>query len=684
MKLYKNLSLRNKIMIPVGLLVMLVMGITLTVLVSQFQSVTKEDALLMGEEMAGRYGQAVKTELDETLSAGRSLAQAFEGILNHTDTPSREMANSIVKGFADSNALLNSSWVAFEPDAFDGNDAAAIGTPGADSTGRYSPWYLTGKEMSYATGIELDWYQKPFRSGKETLVDPTEYDFNGSKVTLVSACAPIRGKSGIVGVGGVDLNMQSISDMVDDIKPFETGYGFLISSSGMIVADPNPDFVGKSTHDAIGSEMSQLVMNSMESGRIASTYFEKGDEEYQLVIAPFAVGNTGQNWSLGVALPMSKVMAKANEAVWLSIIMSVASILGLIIIVYFLARSIVTPIRQGVAFSRRIASGDLNASLKIDQKDEIGQLANDLTGMGAQLRHVVGDVRESVGRVASGSEELSSTAQTLSQGATEQAANVEEVSSSMEEMAANISQNAENATETERIARQSAEDAGKGGEAVAQTLQAMRDIADKISIIEEIARQTNLLALNAAIEAARAGEHGKGFAVVAAEVRKLAERSGNAAAEISELSASSVAVAESAGDMLSKMVPDIQKTAELIQEISAASSEQNAGAEQVNRAVAQLDEMIQQIASAAEEMSATSEELAGQSTQLQTAISFFQIDESQMHKASVNVIRRQAALPKPQQAPTRPTPPAGAARPTAPSGVALNMNDMSDDGFEKF
>jgi methyl-accepting chemotaxis protein len=229
----------------------------------------------------------------------------------------------------------------------------------------------------------------------------------------------------------------------------------------------------------------------------------------------------------------------------------------------------------------------------------------------------------------------------------------------MEQMAANIGQNADNAAETERIALRSADNAKQGGEAVTRTVEAMRDIADKISIIEDIARQTNLLALNAAIEAARAGEHGKGFAVVAAEVRKLAERSGMAAAEISELSVSSVAVAESAGEMLTEMLPDIQRTAELIQDISAASSEQKQGASQVNNAVIQLDHVIQQIASAAEEMSATSSELAGQSSQLQTAISFFKLGNEAHGNYRVQVV-------------------------STPRKPALGEAKAMEEGFERF
>ena len=230
------------------------------------------------------------------------------------------------------------------------------------------------------------------------------------------------------------------------------------------------------------------------------------------------------------------------------------------------------------------------------------------------------NVNAAAENVATASQELSSTSEEMSQGATEQAAAAEEASSSMEEMAANIKQSADNAMETDKIAKNSAQNARDGGQAVEQTVSAMKEIAQKINIIEEIARQTDLLALNAAIEAARAGDHGKGFAVVASEVRKLAERSQTAAAEISKLSGASVEIAETAGHMLGKMVPDIQKTAELVQEISAASDEQNTGAEQINQALQQLDQVVQQNASASEEMASTAEELSAQAEELKATI----------------------------------------------------------------
>jgi len=310
------------------------------------------------------------------------------------------------------------------------------------------------------------------------------------------------------------------------------------------------------------------------------------------------------------------------------------------------SRIISRPIGECVAISNQLAEGRLEIQIEVTTRDETGQLLGAMKKMLEKLRVIVGEVRSAADNVASGSEELSATAEQVSQGSTEQAASAEEVSASMEQMGANIRQNADNALQTERTAVKSAEDASEGGRSVAETVTAMKEIAGKISIIEEIARQTNLLALNAAIEAARAGEHGKGFAVVASEVRKLAERSQTAAAEISKLSISSVGIAENAGAMLQRIVPDIQKTAELVQEISSACNEQNVGADQINKALQQLDLVIQQNAAASEEMASTSEELQSQAMQLRGSISFFKLGNADDTAAKAGPAREKARAGK--------------------------------------
>ena len=283
-------------------------------------------------------------------------------------------------------------------------------------------------------------------------------------------------------------------------------------------------------------------------------------------------------------------------------------------------------INEVVSVMRSVSTGDLTNKVESDFEGVFDQLKQDVNATVNRLTDVISDIQRQTQAGAETAEEVSGTAQDLGQGSSEQAASLEEISSAMEEMSANIRQSATNASRTEEIAQKAAADAKESGVSVQQALGAMKDIAEKISIIEEIARQTNLLALNAAIEAARAGEHGKGFAVVASEVRKLAERSQRAAAEIVELSDSTVHIAESAGGKLESLVPDIQKTSDLVQEISTASREQDVGAEEINKAMQQLDSVVQRSAASAEELSASAHDLSSQTEAQRESVSFFNIE----------------------------------------------------------
>ncbi|MFW5739622.1 MAG: methyl-accepting chemotaxis protein [Myxococcota bacterium] len=309
----------------------------------------------------------------------------------------------------------------------------------------------------------------------------------------------------------------------------------------------------------------------------------------------------------------------------LSIGSTVVGLLFAVLFALWLIRGITRPLEEGVRVAEAMADGDLSMELHVPGTDETGRLLHAMNAMVGQLRQVVGEVKSAAGNVASGSQQLNATAEQMSTGATEQAASTEEVSSTVEQMTATIAQTADGASQTERIALEAARDAEAGGKSVANTVQAMKEITGRIAVIDDIARQTNLLALNAAIEAARAGSHGKGFAVVAAEVRRLAERSQTAAVEIADMSTKSVAVAEEAGRMLSRIVPSIQKTADLVGEISSAAREQKVGVDQIAKSIQQVDGLVQQSASSAEETAATAEELASQSEMLVSTIGFFRV-----------------------------------------------------------
>lgn len=433
-----------------------------------------------------------------------------------------------------------------------------------------------------------------------------------------------------------------IKSIMASMRYNKEDYFYILDTNYQLVMHPNKDLVGKNMRDSKDADGKLYIREQVDEA------VSKGEAyvEYQFT----KLGSTKpepklsyvryyKNWNWVVASGVyidelqKKIADKEQQlrsSMWnqvFVILFTTALFVGgaFAWVIYMSRKYVEEPLAQGVNLSNSMAAGDLTMEINVPGKDELGQLLLSMKNMLAKLKNVVLEVKSATENVASGSQELSSAADQMAQGASEQAASVEEVSSSMEEMAGSIKQNADNAQQTEKIAMRTAEDAVKGGEAVSKTVSAMREIADKITIIEEIARQTNMLALNAAIEAARAGVHGKGFAVVADAVRKLAERSQAAAAEIGTLSGSSVAIAESAGDMLNKIVPDIRRTAELVQEINAASNEQSTGVAQINLAIQQLDQVIQLNASSSEEISSTAEELAAQAEQLKDAIAFFNI-----------------------------------------------------------
>jgi methyl-accepting chemotaxis protein len=347
---------------------------------------------------------------------------------------------------------------------------------------------------------------------------------------------------------------------------------------------------------------------------------------------------------------------------------------------WWTTRSITRPIQDAVNNLERLAQGDLVAKIENSERaDETGQLLRAMQSMSDTLVRVLGEVRSKAENLSSASEEVSATAQSMSQGATEQAASVEETSASLEQMTSSIAQNTENSKVTNRIAADSARQAEEGGQAVANTVTAMQQIAKKISIIEEIAYKTNILALNAAIEAARAGEHGRGFAVVATEVQKLAENSQTAAQEIGQLANSSVDIAETAGNLLNNIVPNIRKTSDLVQEITAASEEQSSGVDLVNKAMAQLDQISQQSASSAEQLAATAEEVNSQAAHLQQLIDFFKLPNSfdaYMPSTSTNSDRNPSHTIKPTRTVIKHTQPGFNKSARASLGAIHNEKDF--------
>ncbi len=436
------------------------------------------------------------------------------------------------------------------------------------------------------------------------------------------------------GMIALQFKLDKLSEIASGIKVGRTGYGWIVDNEGLVIANPNKELIMKfdirKADEAGASGMNALAARILSEESGVGTY--RSIDGKDLTVFFVSVPNT-PGWRLAVSVPTAEIYETSTTLTQLLLVILAVSVLASIAISFLIARSIAKPIELIVDGVDLIAQGDLAldgfdlAGIKrIETRgDELAAMCFSLEGQVEALRAVVGDILTASGEVSNGAAQLSSTAQGLSQGASEQASSIEELSASVEELASTVRQNADNTQQADSLSRRVAANAEASGQAVEETVRSMKEIAERISIIEEISRQTNLLALNAAIEAARAGEAGKGFAVVASEVRKLAERSAKAAGEINELSKKSVAVAGEAGKRLEELVPDIKKTAELIQEIAAASSEQSSGADQIARGVTQMDTVVQQNASSSEELAATSEELAAQSLKLTQTVGFFKL-----------------------------------------------------------
>jgi methyl-accepting chemotaxis protein len=379
------------------------------------------------------------------------------------------------------------------------------------------------------------------------------------------------------------------------------------------------------------------------------------------------------------------MIQKANNTRMVVVMLSIIAIVIAIILSIIITRGIVVPLRRGVEFAQEMSNGNLLAKVSCDTNDEIGELCNALSEMAIRLGNIVTELIGSADNIAAASMEMSSTSQNLAQGSSNQASAAEEISASMEEMTSIILQNTDNSKQTESISNKAVVSIKNGNDSTAVAVNSMKEIAGKIKIINDIAFQTNILALNAAVEAARAGEHGKGFAVVAAEVRKLAERSKVAADEINDLSRSGVSISEQAGVQLAELVPEIERTAMLVQEITAASQEQNAGSSQINNAIQQLSSVTQQNAAASEEMASASEELASQAEQMKELISFFKVEGNRSGKTSFGIQKQNSQSRKTQTVSTTKPKYSQNQMKNEKKGALISFGDTtSDNEFEEF
>nr|NQU92391.1 methyl-accepting chemotaxis protein [Bacteroidota bacterium] len=441
--------------------------------------------------------------------------------------------------------------------------------------------------------------------------------------------SPILQDDKYIGIVAVDITLDKFQTLVEKLSPFKGSYAFMISNGGIIAGHPQKELLNKNLGEVIPDDCknNDIIKNISQGKSFSYTSTDLSGQEIYVSYAPIYIGETDTPWSLAMSVPVETIMAEANRNFRISLFVGLAGIIILAFIINLVSKNITNALNKGVEFAKQVSEGDLTATFEINQNDETGDLAFALNQMVIKLREIVEKVKLSAQNISGASLEMSSTSEEMAQGASEQASSAEEISSSIEEMAATTHQNNENAQKAKQISSDAAKGIEKVSVASQENVNSVKQIAEKISIINVIAFQTKILALNAAVEAARAGEHGRGFAVVAAEVGKLAEKSKIAADEIQGLSREGVAISERAGQQLKEIVPEIEKTVIYIQEISSASLEQATGADQINDAIQQLNNVTQQNTSTSEQMSFRAETLARQASELKNLISFFKISK---------------------------------------------------------